>query len=250
MERAIQAPVCILIILMMKFAIISAGEGTRLASEGINTPKPLITINGAPLIDRLIDMFVRNDAASVSVIVNSENHRVIEHLQAKRLDVPFNMVIKSTPGSMYSLYELKPFLHDAPFCLTTVDTVFREKEFTACLNEFRKNHHIDGLMAATDFIDDEKPLFLDVDDDWRILDFCDERPAAGKYVSGGIYCLHPVAWRVLDATMQGGMNRMRDFQRQLVRQGLRLKAFPFSKIVDVDHAADITVAEEWIKTSI
>jgi len=230
----------------MNFAIISAGEGSRLAAEGINTPKPLISINGMTLIDRLIDIFIRNDASSVSVIVNAENRLTIEHLQAKRLDVPFNLVIKSTPGSMYSLYELKPFLHNAPFCLTTVDTVFREDEFAACMNEFRKNSHIDGLMGATDFIDDEKPLFLDVDDDLRILDFCDERPPAGKYVSGGIYCLHPAAWRVLDATMQSGMMRMRDFQRQLVSNGLRLKTFPFSKIVDIDHAADIAVAEELI----
>ena len=230
----------------MNFAIISAGEGSRLASEGIDTPKPLIAINGMPLIDRLIDVFICNDASSVSVIVNSENHRTVTHLQAKRLDVPFNLVIKSTPGSMFSLYELKPFLHEAPFCLTTVDTVFRESEFATFLKAFRENCHIEGLMAATDFVDDEKPLYLDVDDDLRILDFCDERPAAGKYVSGGIYCLRPVAWRVLDVAMQNGMTRMRDFQRQLVRQGLRLKAFPFSKIVDIDHAADIAVAEKWI----
>ena len=230
----------------MNFAIISAGNGSRLAAEGIDTPKPLIAVNGIPLIDRLIDIFVRNGAASVSVIVNAENRQTITHLQAKRLDVPFNIVIKTTPGSMYSLYELKPFLHDAPFCLTTVDTVFREDEFTACMDEFRNNRHIDGLMGATDFVDDEKPLFLDVDDDLRILDFCDERPPTGKYVSGGIYCLHPAAWRVLDMTMQSGMTRMRDFQRQMIRQGLRLKVFPFSKIVDIDHAADIAVAEELI----
>ena len=230
----------------MNFAIISAGEGSRLAAEGIDTPKPLIAIHGTTLIDRLIGIFIRNGASSVSVIVNAENHRSIAHLQAKRIDVPFHLVIKSTPGSMYSLYELKPFLHNAPFCLTTVDTIFREDEFTACLDEFRKNNHIEGLMGATDFIDDEKPLFLDVDDDLRILDFCDERPVSGKYVSGGIYCLHPTAWRVLDMTMQSGMNRMRDFQRQMIRQGLRLKAFPFSKIVDIDHAADIAVAEELI----
>ena len=228
----------------MNFAIISAGEGSRLASEGINTPKPLIAIHGVPLIDRLMDIFVRNDASSVSVIVNSENHRTIAHLRAKRLDVPFNLVIQSTQGSMHSLYELKPFLHESPFCLTTVDTVFREKEFTAFLEAFRNNRRIDGLMAATDFVDDEKPLFLDVDDDLRILDFCDERPMNGKYVSGGMYCLRPAAWPVLDRTMQSGMNRMRDFQRQMIRQGLRLKAFPFSKIVDIDHAADIAVAEE------
>ena len=228
----------------MNYAIISAGEGTRLAAEGIDTPKPLITINGIPLIDRLIDIFIRNDASSVNVIVNSANHRTIAHLQAKRLDIPLNLVIKTTQGSMYSLYELKPFLHDTPFCLTTVDTVFREDEFRAFLNEFRTNHQIDGLMAVTDFIDDEKPLFLDVHDDLRIVDFCDERPSDGKYVSGGMYCLHPAVWHVLDNTMQSGMTRMRDFQRQLVRKGLKLKAFPFSKIVDIDHAADIVVAEE------
>jgi len=230
----------------LNFSIISAGEGSRLASEGISTPKPLITINGITLIDRLIDIFIRNDASSVSVIVNSENHRTIAHLRAKRLDVPFNLYIKSTPGSMYSLYELKPFLHDAPFCLTTVDTVFRESEFIAFLKAFRNNHHIDGLMAVTDFVDDEKPLFLDVDGDLRILDFCDERPPTGKYVSGGMYCLRPAVWPVLDITMQNGMTRMRDFQRQLVRQGLRLKAFSFSKIVDIDHAEDIAVAEELV----
>ena len=148
---------------------------------------------------------------------------------------------------MFSLYELKPFLHDAPFCLTTVDTVFHENEFSAFLEAFRENRHIDGLMAVTNFVDDEKPLFLDVDEDLRIRDFCDERPPTGKYVSGGIYCLRPAVWRVLDITMQSGMTRMRDFQRQLVRQSLRLKVFPFSKIVDIDHAADIAVAEELVK---
>ncbi len=231
----------------MNFAIISAGEGSRLAAEGIDIPKPLVPLGGVSIIDRLIDIFVRNGATSVSIIVNAENHRTIEHLQDKRLDVPLNLVIKSTPGSMYSLYELKPFLRDAPFCLTTVDTVFRESEFTAYLDAFRNDGSLDGLMAATDFVDDEKPLYLDTDNEMRILDFCDERPAGGKYISGGIYCLHPAAWDVLNATMQSGMTRMRDFQRQLVRHSLALKAFPFSKIVDIDHAEDIAVAEEFIK---
>ena len=37
--------------------------------------------------------------------------------------------------------------------------------------------------------------------------------------------------------------RMREFQRELVYAGLRLKAMPFSKIIDVDHAGDIEKAE-------
>ena len=41
---------------------------------------------------------------------------------------------------------------------------------------------------------------------------------------------------------------MRNFQRQLVKDGLRLKAYPFSKILDVDHASDIEKAETFLRT--
>ena len=54
----------------MTFAIIAAGEGSRLANEGVVTPKPLVRLNGEPMIDRLIRIFTANDASSVSIIVN------------------------------------------------------------------------------------------------------------------------------------------------------------------------------------
>ena len=36
----------------MKFAIISAGEGSRLSQEGVALPKPLVQLNGVAMIDR------------------------------------------------------------------------------------------------------------------------------------------------------------------------------------------------------
>jgi hypothetical protein len=41
---------------------------------------------------------------------------------------------------------------------------------------------------------------------------------------------------------------MRNFQRQLVKEGLKLQAYPFSKILDVDHASDIQKAEEFLSS--
>ena len=37
-----------------------------------------------------------------------------------------------------------------------------------------------------------------------------------------------------------------NFQRQLVADGLRLKAYPFTKILDVDHVGDIVKAENFL----
>ena len=64
----------------MKFAVIAAGEGSRLAAEGISLPKPLVKVNGEPLIDRLIRIFMENDADEIVVICNDHTPLVKEHL--------------------------------------------------------------------------------------------------------------------------------------------------------------------------
>jgi len=39
---------------------------------------------------------------------------------------------------------------------------------------------------------------------------------------------------------------MRNFQRALVADGLRLQAWPFSKVLDIDHVTDIRKAEQFL----
>jgi hypothetical protein len=40
---------------------------------------------------------------------------------------------------------------------------------------------------------------------------------------------------------------MRNFQRALIKDGLCLKAWPFSKVLDIDHAEDINKAEAFLR---
>ena len=39
---------------------------------------------------------------------------------------------------------------------------------------------------------------------------------------------------------------MRNFQRALINDGQRLKAYKFSKVLDIDHASGIRKAEEYL----
>ena len=231
----------------MNYAIIAAGEGSRLLQEGVRQPKPLVELNGTPLVDRLISIFCRNNATSISVIVNEEMLEVREHLQSLHLDVPLNLVVKSTPSSMHSFFELSSFLQKGKFCLTTVDTIFKEDEFTAFIQAFEDNDDSDGMMAVTSYIDDEKPLYVSVNEETLMIDgFLDASTGKEKYVSGGIYCLTPKAIATLNQCLSNGVSRMRNYQRQLIADGLNLKAYPFKKIIDVDHAEDIKKAESFL----
>ena len=182
----------------MNYAIIAAGEGSRLAQEGVKWPKPLVRLNDTALIDRLIQIFLNNKATAIRVIVNEEMKEVQEHLRGLELPVPFHLLVKSTPSSLHSFYELCKDIESDEICLTTVDTIFREEEFGAYIDSFRKAKDLDGLMAVTDYIDDEKPLYVKTDKELRILNFLDKTDGECRYISGGIYCLRRPAIAALE----------------------------------------------------
>ena len=232
----------------MNYAIIAAGEGSRLAQEGVAKPKPLVDICGEPMIGRLINLFCRCNAESISIIVNEQMTEVREYIESLSLDIPLNLVVKTTPSSMHSFFELSRVIPKGRFCLTTVDTIFREQDFRPYTETMEADERYDGMMAVTDYIDDEKPLYVQTDDDLNITAFRDERYDGAKYISGGIYALNEKAIDVLADCMERGVARMRNFQRALVDAGLRLKAYPMGKILDVDHAGDIEKAENFINS--
>ena len=250
------------------------------------------------MIDRLIRIFHTCGAESITIITNNLTSLTQEHLrQLQAADPCLRLIVKTTPSSMHSFYELMPLLGQGPFCLTTVDTIFREEEFRTYIHTFTESvspsgraaassapassfpasgsvlggspaetqpasSPLDGLMAVTDFVDDEKPLWVSTAPDLRITGFHDSQEqfaqsAAGtdgisecRFISGGIYCLTDTAFPTLRRCIESGQSRMRNFQRALVSDGLRLKACPFTKILDVDHAEDIRKAEEFLTANI
>lgn len=233
----------------MRYAVIAAGEGSRLAQEGMTTPKPLVKIGGECMVDRLVRIFVAAGAKEVCVVCNPSSEAYIKSRQ--EAGAPLRSIVRTTPSSMHSMYELMPMLEgDEPFVLTTVDTVFRESEFQDYVAAFEKMvaaGEADGLMGVTTYIDDEKPLYVATDDDLNIRAFldADENP---RYVSGGIYGLTPCALATLRRCVDRGESRMRNFQRALIADGLKIKAFPLSKVLDIDHAGDILKAEQFLQS--
>ncbi len=262
----------------IKFAILAAGEGSRLAEEGIAEPKPLVPLLGEPMIDRLLRIFEDCGAEEVEVITNDLTPQTRQHIESLPMyqEGRLHLVVKTTPSSMHSFYELMPLLGKGLFILTTVDTIFHEAEFHHYVETFiegiKVGKDFDGLMAVTDYVDDEKPLWVSTDEHLGITGFHDkveslelkveslkffaersvasaERKVNSKYVSGGIYGLTDKCFPTLIRCIESGQSRMRNFQRAMVADGLRLRAYPFSKILDVDHAGDVKKAEAFLTES-
>jgi NDP-sugar pyrophosphorylase family protein len=227
--------------------IIAAGEGSRLRSEGISLPKPLVPVDGVPLIERLLNIFVKHGIREVACIVNEYSLEVKEFVESKRFGVPVHFIVKTTPSSMHSLFALAPLLKDGRFLLSTVDSIFFENEFDQFLKAGQQRSSADGVLAVTKFIDDENPLYAELDASNRIVSF--RKSGIETWTTGGLYIFSPRIFRETETALRRGVERLRNFLGFLLEQGYVLEGFPFSKIVDVDHAHDIVTAENLLRTA-
>lgn len=237
----------------MNYGIIAAGKGERLATEGILLPKPLVAPDGEPLIDRLMRIMALPQGAAamtrLSIIVRDQE--VADHVESTcgqtGIGQLTRVIVKATADSMLSFAEVTSGF-DSDFIVTTVDTVFADDELVRLAEAFASRTDADGYMGVTSYADDEKPLWVSTGDDGMITAFTDVPQPGSCYVSAGVYCLPAKALKCLAECRAAGITRMRHFQRALLESGMKLRAWPMGKVVDVDHASDIALAREIIKS--
>ena len=230
--------------------LLAAGEGSRLRSDGVHGAKGLVTVVGEPLAGRTIRRFVASGIERVVVIVNEDSPDLAHFLRDEEFGVPVSVVVETTPSSLHSLHALAPHLADAGshFFLSMVDSVFSDIEFlafTKLAGTLREANQ--GAIGVTAFVDDEKPLFVDLDESNTFITAVGSDCTTQMYVTGGLYCFPVESLQLAQRLVEEGEVRLRRFQQELVRSGVEIRAGHFSKIVDVDHAHDIAVAEAFVR---
>lgn len=226
----------------MILGLIAAGEGSRLRREGIQLPKGLVPVAGEPLAKRTIQAFVDCGVQAVKCIVNEESPELSTYLRNQDFGVPVEVIVKSTPSSMHSLFTLAPLLADSPFFLATVDAVYRRDDLADYVQYCANHPDADGVLAVTRLVDDEKPLYVQMNSEHRVCAMGDNAHGS-EWITAGLYYFKPEIFQEIPRAEEKGMERLRNFQGHLVEQGYRIYGHPFGDVVDVDHRKDISKAE-------
>ena len=230
----------------MDYAIIAAGNGSRLRQEGLTKSKPLVMVNGETLIERLIRIFTNNGASLITVIINEQCNEVRQLLENKPTTVPLKIISKNTTNSLDSFAEIARYCNSTELCLSTIDTIFDENEFRNYIDKFRRTPEIDALFATTRYIDDEKPLWVATNHRGDIVRFANKKDKYTTYISGGIYCLRKKCIDLANEAIKQGIHQMRYYQQLLIDRQCIVRSFAMGKIIDLDHVSDIGKAEALI----
>ncbi len=233
----------------MEYAILAAGQGSRLSKEGVKESKPMIRILWQPMIERLIRLLVSCGAERVHVVTNPAMDDLNEHLAYLRdtegLPVSFRPIVSD--NSFYSLSEAACDIK-GKFIALTVDAIFPLDEFKDYIKAVETMPEGMALMALTRYVDDESPLYARLaDDESEVIDYRygDEPFEGTPIVSAGIY---GITDKIMDIAQRDQYPASTsDFQRILaVGNDIKVVPFVMSKAFDVDHVSDLRSAEQFL----
>jgi len=236
----------------MNLFIIAGGEGNRLKKEGIVYPKPLVEVEGRTLLERALEVAKNNKFDEINILLNPEllNFKnKVAHI-IKDIDSEINITYKATQSSFHSFYEISKISSREPIILMTIDSVFKQEEFNEFYRCASSYDNYQSLIAVTEFVRDEKPLWVETDEKLNILVFNDTKTTIGKLVTGGIYYFNHIVFDFMEAALVNGVVRLRNFLRFLLKNKVKMKGVMFSKIIDVDHIEDLELAREFLRNEL
>lgn len=233
----------------MNYAILAAGQGSRLLREGEKASKPMISILGQPMIERLIRILLDCNAESIHIVTNPAMDDLNSHLARLRDEegLPINFRPIVSDNSFYSLSEAARDIK-GKFIAMTVDAIFPTAEFRQYVKAVEAMADGEAIIALTRYVDDESPLYAHLsDDETEVIDYrYGGEPFPGAPIcSAGMY-------GITDKTMKTAQEdrypeSTSDFQRILaVGDKIVVKPFIMSKAFDVDHVSDRIKAEEFL----
>lgn len=230
----------------MKAAIIAAGEGSRLKGHTAMI-KPMICIAAKPLIHWVVVGLRSAGCKDIVVLTNSRGGAVGPYLSAAFPDVNFDFVTADTASSFESFRLVSQRLAaatDGEFVVSTVDALIRPDDITRFIAECRKANAAAGL-ALTLHVDDEKPLWADVDGAGRVTALGEKATAKNAVTCGLYYMTRSAATAIPNAERH---SRLRDYLQALVASGETVMGITLSKSLDVDRPEDLAAAESFLTT--
>jgi len=226
----------------MQGLILAGGRGSRLAADGIETPKALVEVAGRPQIVNLIRTFDELGCESIICMVR-EGITVGEPGPAK-------VRTCRTPSSLHTLVAGLSMVPDGPVFCAMVDTVMPAADWRRLYQGVTERLAAGSLavLAVTPFVDDELPLYVTRDAAGLVTEISDA-PAAGSdaapLVTGGVYGFSPVARR-LAGVAASSLHRMRAFLKLLIELRIEVATVEVPRIIDLDHKRDLEAAESWL----
>jgi D,D-heptose 1,7-bisphosphate phosphatase len=203
----------------MKTIIMAGGRGTRIAELFPNIPKPLISVDGMPILEREIRSLARQGFDDIILTVGYLADKIISYFgDGSKFGVNIDYFVEKTPlGNAGALFRLRDKIGDEPFLLLNADAAF-DVDFNRMIAFHRQHGGLVSLFTHPNSHPYDSGLII-ADKDGKVerwLSKEDERPQwYDNRVNAGLHVIDPKILNSLSEKID--LQKKVDLDRQLLK---------------------------------
>lgn len=199
--------------------IMAGGKGTRIASVASDIPKPMIPINGKPILEYTVEALARQDCREIVMIIGHLGQTIKDYFgDGGRWKVSISYIMEEEPlGTAGALYFLRDKI-DSDFLLINGDIIF-----DVDIHKFYRRH-VENRCCATILTHPNSHPYdsgvIVAEDNGRVSRWLtkeDERLWYRNRVNAGLHMLSPQIFDYFPVPKK--MDLDRDVLRELIPKG-------------------------------
>ena len=230
--------------------ILAAGRGTRMGALTAARPKPLLTVQGQSLIERIVRGLATAGITRAVIVTGYLGEQIEAALgDGRDLGVALHYCRQERPeGTARALLLAQSLLGSDPFALSWGDVLVSPGFYRELVSNFA-TRPCAVCLAVNEMDDPWRGAAVYVDDQWRVTKL-EEKPPRGtattRWNNAGLFVFDPIVWRyvaMLPASARGEYELPQAITR-MVQHGCEVRAVPIRGFwSDVGTPEDLATAE-------
>ena len=216
------------------FVVMAGGEGKRLLPHTLNTPKPMVLIQGKPMLEHILERAKANGFRNFVLIVHHLSQVIEDYFgDGSNWEIRIRYIKEEKPlGTAGGLAQLSGLGKD-PIVVTNGD-VLSGLNYSDIL-QFHTDNGASGTMAVRQH-EIAHPFGVVTLDGLRIVSI-EEKPVQRNYINAGVYVISSEA---IHSLVEGAFMNMTDFFATLQARSELVCAYPIHESwIDVGRPEDL-----------
>jgi len=213
--------------------IVAGGIGSRLGGLTKDIPKPMLEVDGRPILEHCINKLEDANISTIYISVNYLSEQIINFIKSKNFKSNIIPVKENSKlGTIGSLFLIKEET-DYPLLVMNADLVTTLS--LSALMSFYRAENVDGLITAATF-ESSIPFGVLKYNSLGQLERIEEKPISKNLIAAGVYILNKNISSLIKKEEFIDMPQLLD---KAIKNGLNIGVFPIhEKWTDIGRPED------------